>query len=66
MDTAGGVWILRRGALDMGYFANESEAIMALLKAAQKTALIAEAQEQFKLDEEFLNSIDIETLAHVV
>ena len=66
VDTEGGIWILRRNALDMGYFANESDSIMTLLKAAQKTALIAEAQDQFKLDEDFLNSIDIETLAHVV
>lgn len=66
VDTDDGVWLLRRKALNMEYFANESDAIIALLKSAQKTAFITGSQDKFKLDEEFMNSLDIQSLPHVV
>ena len=66
VDTDEGVYLLRRKALNMEYFANESAAIKALLKSVQKTAFITDSQDKFKLDEEFIESIDVSEIPHVV
>ncbi|MBR7165394.1 MAG: peptidylprolyl isomerase [Clostridia bacterium] len=66
VDVEGGTYLIRRRALDQDVFEDQSNAVIALLKSAKKTALIADAQKDFKLDEAFLDELDIATLPHLV
>lgn len=66
VDVEGGTYLLRRRALDQDVFEEQSDAVIALLKSAKKTALLADAQKDFKLDEAFLDELDVAALQHLV
>jgi hypothetical protein len=66
VDTEGGVYLLVRKALNSKFFAEESENIIAELEEVKKFALVSEEEEKFSIDENFLNSLDIAKLLHVV
>ncbi len=65
-ETSGGVYLLYRMPLDGAYFAEESENILAELEEVKKFSLVAEAEDQFTVDEDFLNELDIAEILHVV
>ena len=66
VDTDGGVYILCRKNLNAEYFETAKEAIRAELEQIKKYALVSEAEKNFKVDEKFLNELDIKELLHVV
>lgn len=66
VDTDGGVYILQRRALNASYFEKASETIITQLEELKKYSLVNAVAEEFKLNEDFLNSLDIAALNHVV
>ena len=66
VDTDGGVYILKRLVLNTSYFESESETIISQIAELKKYSLVNAEAEKFKLDEDFLNSLDIVALPHVV
>ncbi len=66
VDTEKGSYLIRRKALDQSYYAEASEDILDLLKNAKKASLVADHLEDFKLDEDFLNGVDISAIPHLV
>ncbi len=66
VDTDGGVYILQRRPLNSAYFESESETITAQITELKKYSLVNAESEKFKLDEDFLNDLDIVALPHVV
>lgn len=66
VDTDGGVYILQRRALNASYYENASEEILEQLTDLKKYSLINGVAEEFEMNEEFLNSLDIKALPHVV
>ncbi len=66
VDTEHGTYLIARRALNMDYYNQRSASILALLKQVKKTALISEVQEKFVIDHEYLESLDIVSMPHVV
>lgn len=66
VDTDGGVYILQRRVLNSSYFESESEIIISQIAELKKYSLVNAEAENFKMDEDFLNGLDIVALPHVV
>ena len=66
VDTDGGVYILSRKPLNADYFAQAKDAIRTELEEVKKFALVNEAEGKFKINEDFLNELNIQELPHVV
>lgn len=66
VDAKEGTYFVSRRALDQEYYAQRSESILALLKSVKKAALLAEVMDQFVIDQEYLESIDIVSIPHMV
>lgn len=66
VDTEGGVYILEKRALNSKTFSEESEKIIEELEEVKKFALVAEEEDRYSIDENFLNSLDIAEILHVV
>lgn len=66
VDTEGGVYILQRRALNASYFESESENIISQIVELKKYTLVNAEAENFKLNEDFLEELDISAIPHVV
>jgi len=66
VDVAGGTYFVRRLELNKDFFSSEKEAILSQLQEVKKYMLVADAAADFKLNETYLNSLDIAALSHVV
>lgn len=66
VETSQGVYLIRRENLDQGHFESKSESICETLEQMKKISLILEVSEDFEMDEEFLNGLDIAALPHLV
>ena len=66
VDTADGVYLLRKNALNMEYFENSKDTIIEKLVNAKKLSLVLEVMDQFEIDDEYMNSLDISALLHMV
>lgn len=66
VDVDGGVYILRRADLNEEYFAQKKDTITENIRSAKEFSLVSEVFNQFKLDEKFMNEIEIATLPHMV
>lgn len=66
VDTDGGVYILQRRSLNNSYFENEAETITAQIVELKKYSMVNAEAEKFKMDEDFINTLDIAAIPHVV
>lgn len=66
VETEDGIYLFRRNSLDANAFDGKKEAILEMLKNVKKTSLLTEVADEFKMDEEFFDSIDVAELNHVV
>ncbi len=66
VDTDGGVYILRRRPLNMDHFEGAKETIRAQLEEVKKFALVSKAEKEFKINEDFLNELNIQEIPHVI
>ncbi len=66
VDTDGGVYILYRKPLNADAFEKVKENIRTQLEEVKKYALVSEADKEFKINEKFLNELNIQEIPHVV
>ncbi len=66
VDTEGGVYILRRKALNSEVFEKVSETIRTELEEVKKYDLVSKVEKNFKINEKFLNELNIQEIPHVV
>ena len=66
VDTDGGVYILRRRPLNTDAFEKVKETIRTELEEVKKYDLVSKAEKSFKINEKFLNELDIKEIPHVV
>ncbi len=66
VDTDEGVYLLSRKALDMDYYEKDQDAIIETLVNAKKLALVLDEKDGYTLDQEYLDSLDISALSHMV
>lgn len=66
VDTEGGVYILYRKPLNAEAFEKVKESIRTQLEEVKKFALVSEVEKEFKVNEKFLNELNIQEIPHVV
>lgn len=66
VDTENGVYILCRKPLNGDYFEKAKDTIRTELEEMKKYSLVAEAEGRFKINEDFLNELNIKEIPHVV
>ena len=66
VDTDGGVYILYRKPLNADAFEKVKENIRTQLEEVKKYALVSEVDKEFKINEKFLNELNIQEIPHVV
>lgn len=66
VEVDGGVYLLQRRALDTNNFEANKDRIRLNLENAKKFSLVADAFSSFKIDEEFMNGLDIAAMPHMV
>jgi len=66
VEVSGGYYILKRMPLNSGYFSDVKDVISEKLTNTKKFSLLLDYMDQFKMDEDFLNQLDISVLPHVV
>ena len=66
VETENGVYLFRQKTLNASHFEESKDEIITLLENAKKASLVADAQGKFKLDDDFLESINVADLNHVV
>lgn len=66
VDTDGGVYILCRRPLNADAFEKVKENIRTELEEVKKFALVNKADKEFKINEDFLNELNIQEIPHVV
>ena len=65
VDVDGGVYIIRRMALDATYFQQAGESIRNNLESVRKFTLVADNMSKYVLDEDFINGVDISQHPHM-
>lgn len=66
VDTDGGVYILYRKPLNPDYFEQVKEVIRTELEEVKKFAIVNKVEKEFKVNEKFLNELNIQEIPHVV
>ena len=66
VDTDGGVYILCRKALNTDFFDSAKQSIRTELEEVKKYALVSDVDKEFKVNTDFLNTLDIAAIPHVV
>ena len=66
VDTDGGVYLLYRKPLNTDAYERVKETIRAQLEEVKKYALVSEVEKEFKINEDFLNELNIQEIPHVV
>lgn len=66
VDTDGGVYILRRRPLNDEAFEKVKETIRSELEEVKKFALVSEVTKEFKINEDFINELNVQEIPHVV
>lgn len=66
LETDEGIYLLRRLTLDSSFFSQMADSIRQELQNAKMLSIITGEAEKFILDEDFLNSLDIPNLPHLV
>lgn len=65
VETASGIYLIQRLALNMDMLTNEKDSISEELENADKLRLVNSVASQFTLNEDFYASIDVAALTHV-
>ncbi|MBR2634358.1 MAG: peptidylprolyl isomerase [Clostridia bacterium] len=66
IDDAAGVYLVARRQLNQKNFEDSKESIISILEKERKKGLVSGKEDQFSVDEDFIASLDIASINHVV